>query len=247
MEYKVSAIIVYNNEEQLQQAKRYLEGQSVAVEQVFLDNRGRRFSCAAEALNYGASRAAGEYLVFLHQDLYLWDSRGLQTYCEFLSAHPDAIAGPAGVHARHGVVTDLYLKEGQPVPGTPAQGKQLTVDALDECLLAMKRQTWEDLGFDSVCCDDWHGYGMDICFANRLRGGQNVMLPLYACHGSQGNPHTRAFRRAMSRLVEKYRRTSLGMLRGCCISIPCRRSALWWYCLKEELKDAVRRLRRKVS
>ncbi len=241
MDCKASVIIVYTNEAQLDTARRYLERQSIAAEPVFLDNREGAFSSAAAALNFGAERAAGAYLIFMHQDVYLWDENAIKTCCDYLAANPNAIVGAAGITARDAVITDLYLDENTPVPGIRAQGKQYSVDALDECILAMTRKTWQALRFDPVCCDNWHGYGMDICYANRLRGGENVLLPLRVCHASKGSPHTKAFRRSMGRLVDKYRRTPIRQLRGCCISIPCRRPDFYWYCIKENVRALLRK------
>ena len=95
----ISVVIVYTNTEQLAEAVKYLEKQSVypSTELVLLDNREKRFLSASGALNYGAQKARGEVVVFMHQDVYLWDNRLLEKYFDILHENPNVILGVAGV------------------------------------------------------------------------------------------------------------------------------------------------------
>ena len=83
-ETTVSVVIVYTNIEKLEEARKYLESQSMFkfMELIFLDNRQNRFSSAASALNYGASIAKGKVIIFMHQDVYLWDENIIEKYYE---------------------------------------------------------------------------------------------------------------------------------------------------------------------
>lgn len=243
---KISVIIVYTNPDQLKKAEHWLLQQSIApqLQLIFLDNRENAFSSAAKALNYGARQATGEILVFMHQDVYLWDIHSLETYYNYLIKNPTAIIGAAGVPAGKGTTMDLYETEARICRGNRANGMIQTVDALDECILAMHKDTWSALGFDEVCCDNWHGYGMDICMSNRLRGGENVLVPLKICHDSLGSPHTKSYRATIKNLVRKYRGTAIKEIHGCCILLPCRWSSYYWYCCKQNLKERLQHLKK---
>lgn len=240
--YEVSLVIVFTDEKKLQEAKLWIERQSVCenVETVLLDNRGNRFSSCTQALNYGAEHSTGDVILFMHQDVYLWDLQAVEKYCAFLKNNPDAVIGVAGIPADMGVVTDLYETLEKHERGIRAKGKEYPVVALDECLLAMKRERWQLLRFDEQCCDNWHGYGMDICYSNTLQGGRNIMVPLQICHDSFGTPHTASYRSTIKNLVRKYRGTPITQIRGTCIQIPCSWRGYYWYVIKTHIKALLR-------
>ena len=66
----MSIICVYNNEQILNDFLiSSLEKQSEDYELILVDNRNQEFTSASSALNYGAKKATGDYLVFAHQDI----------------------------------------------------------------------------------------------------------------------------------------------------------------------------------
>lgn len=68
----ISVVCVYNNEKTLKSVLlESLERQTVEYELITLDNRDGRFKSAAEALNYGGAKAKGDYIMFVHQDMWL--------------------------------------------------------------------------------------------------------------------------------------------------------------------------------
>ena len=68
----ISVICVYNDEWILQNCLlKSLSEQKAVFELITIDNRENRFESAAEALNYGGKKAAGDYLLFVHQDVDL--------------------------------------------------------------------------------------------------------------------------------------------------------------------------------
>lgn len=243
----ISVITVYTNIDKLEEAKAWIEKQSVYsdVELILLDNRENRFSSCAEALNHGAQQAVGDVLVFMHQDVYLWDTKALETYYQYLQAHSDAIIGPAGVTPGQETVTDLYETKEKIRRGNRANGKEYPVDSLDECMFAMTKAKWQERPLDEECCDNWHCYAVDACFANTLAGGKNVMVPLEICHDSLGNARNNGYRRAIGRLVKKYRGTAIRRINTCCLDIPCTWLAFYFYYGKGNVADVLRKLMRR--
>ena len=64
-----SVICVYNDSESLNShLLKGLKEQSINFEKILIDNTDGKFSSSAEALNYGASLALGDYLMFVHQE-----------------------------------------------------------------------------------------------------------------------------------------------------------------------------------
>ena len=240
----VSIITVYNKADLLSETNSWIEKQSVYkdIETVQLDNRGNRFSSCAQALNYGAEQSCGKYLFFMHQDVYLRDEQSVEKYVAFLSENPDAIIGVAGVPEASGTVTDVYESKTYLQRGKRANGKILSVETLDECLIAMTREKWEQLRFDEKTCDNWHGYAVDICLANTLQGGKNILVPLKVCHDSTGNAQNAQFRRTVKQMIEKYHNTAITRIHGTCIDIPCSWFAFYWYNLKGNVKECLRQL-----
>lgn len=243
-EKTVSIITVYNNPDLLAETNSWIEKQSMYanIEIIQLNNQEKIFPSCAQALNYGAEHSCGKYLFFMHQDVYLWDIQAVEKYVAFLSKNPDAIIGVAGVPEGSGTVTDIYESKSLLERGTRANGEVLPVETLDECLIAMTREKWEQLHFDEKACDNWHGYAVDICLTNTLRGGKNIMVPLKVCHDSTGNAQNKAFRTNVKHLVEKYRGTSISRIHGTCIDIPCNRLSFCWYATKGIVKDFLRQL-----
>lgn len=240
----VSIITVYNKADFLAETNIWIKKQSAYedIEVIQLDNRENRFSSCAQALNFGAEHSCGEYLFFMHQDLYLWDLQAVEKYVAFLSENPDAIIGVAGVPNNSGTVTDIYESKTHLERGIRANGKILPVDSLDECLIAMTRQKWEQLRFDEAACDNWHGYAVDICFNNTLHGGKNMLVPLKVCHDSTGNAQNAAFRTNVKHLIRKYRGTAITRIHGTCVDIPCNLLYYYWYATKGTTKDILLKL-----
>jgi len=182
---------VYNDERILNEALlRSLKGQSVAYDLVLLDNRSKRFGSAAEALNYGASLAKGEYLVFLHQDMFLGYDEWLADAEKVMSEIPDlGIGGVAGVsekgkywqeRVKYSFMhrTDSAWKNICPVTA-PEE-----VQTLDECLLIIPGRVFNELKFDGKMFDGWDCYGADYCLSVKNHGYRVYVLPLPCVHSS---------------------------------------------------------------
>ena len=237
-------LIVYNNAEKLEEAQNWIDEQSLAadIQVVALDNRDNRYPSAAMALNYGAEHAQGEFLVFMHQDVYLWDLNAAQKICDYLTEHPTDIAGAAGKSAGQEIISDIYETKERQRNYTRTLGKNIEVTALDECLIAMTKVRWSELRFDEVCCNNWHCYAMDICLNNTLHGGKNVVLPLEVCHESKGNPWTNGFRNTIGNLIKKYRHTEIEYISGTYIDIQCSWRKYAVYRTREYMRDTLDKL-----
>jgi hypothetical protein len=148
---------------------------------------------AAEGLNLGLARSTGEWMIALHQDVFLperWDRRlVLQLREAERRFGPVGVAGVYGVGPcrdfgldgpslaaqRIGWVVDRgrVLRDG---PELPAR-----VATLDELLLVVRRDT--PLRFDPAL--GFHLYGADICLQVAERGLAVVAIEALCEHNSQ--------------------------------------------------------------
>lgn len=235
---KLSVVILYNNQEKTEEALSYLEKQLLRddMEIIAVDNRQQRFSSAASGLNYGASLAKGDAVLFMHQDILLIDPQAAQTCCDYISEHPDAIVGVAGVCMDDGRVhSDIYRTQEKKKMRYSTNGKPAAVYSLDECMFAMKKSLWEKLRFDEVACDGWHLYAVDICYQNLLCGGSNVLLPLKIWHKSvPSESFLLDYDRALIKIIRKYN-GKVNRLEAPCSSLKCSLPAYYMHCLKRKI------------
>lgn len=221
---KVSFVIIYTNDTQLEECKKWIEKQTYSgeVEYVILDNRGNKsFASATKALNEGAKRATGDILFFMHQDVYLWDVNAIKNIVEYLQGKEDVIVGAAGIAlSDYQAHFDIFMKDNPKHLSWTTNGKCLEALTLDELLLVMNRKTFDKYRFDEVTCDNWHCYGADICLTNYLAGGKNIIFPLEICHDSYGLPGSDAFITSVIKLAKKYE-GKIKRLTTTCIDCKC--------------------------
>lgn len=241
---EVSIIIVWNDLNKLNEAKVYIEAQTFKeVELIALDNRECAFSSAAKALNYGARQAVGSILVFMHQDVYLWDKEAIQKIYDALSHESKLIVGAAGVSksdkkVHYEIVESKELKIKRCLPISPDNCDAIT---LDECLIAMRKTRWDQLKFDEQTCSDWHLYSVDICYNNLLSGGGNVILPLQVCHDSLGDSTSSGFKLTLKKLIKKYH-GKIERIEAPCCHLPCNRRGFTWFFLRRRLVKIKKRI-----
>ena len=197
-----SIVCVYNDEKILNGwLLKGLKSQDSAAELILVDNTGGKFKSAAEALNYGGAKAAGEYIIFAHQDLLLEEADWLRRAEAYLRPLPDlGIAGVAGmlptpslglwkvgtapVENRLGLVASGPAKT-RFLCGTVVSAPTL-VQTLDEQLLIIPAAVFARVKFDAAACGDWHLYGTDFALSAGNLGLRVYVLPLPGYHRSQG-------------------------------------------------------------
>ena len=97
----ISVFCVYNDRRKIESfLLPSLENQNVSYDLHLLDNRRGQYASAAEAYNQAVDEGAGDYYMFVHQDVS-WDSPGFLSSVESLMrAEPcPGVAGAAGRRA----------------------------------------------------------------------------------------------------------------------------------------------------
>lgn len=169
----ISVICCYNKLVEYDQMRKSLEMQDVDYELVAVRNNQNQFPSASAALNWGAARAHGEILVFLHQDIVFCKNDSLRRLTEYLMQEdiPCTMIGLFGA-ARTKVNCVQKLK---------------VCETLDECCVAVTKATWEKIKFNEVLCDGWHLYVVEFCIRLRRIGGQVLSGAFDIVHLSSGN------------------------------------------------------------
>jgi glycosyltransferase involved in cell wall biosynthesis len=169
-----------------------------------------------EGYNRGARRAAGDILVFCHDDIRILTPDFAHRIVGHLGANDllgvaggrsvrDATWGAAGLPYTRGQVLHMlahrrgvtYSAFG--IDGPVSGGMQ----ALDGLFLAMRPDTWERMGFDEEY-DGFHLYDIDFSFRCHLAGGRvAVCNEILVEHHSLGSFDER-WKRAAARFVERF-------------------------------------------
>lgn len=179
----ISVVCVFNDGEVLERRLlACLRGQTSEHEVVAVDNRASRFESAAKALNWGARRAHGEWLLFAHQDVELLSADWLAQAERMMDRTPQPAAwfGVAGATAKGRMVG--ILRDRAAIWGEVFDAP-LEVQTLDECLLLGRREEDRTEYFDERM-PGWHAYGVEACCAALHAGAANYVLPLPVWHDS---------------------------------------------------------------
>lgn len=171
------------------------------IELVPVDNRGNRFS-VPEALNEGRRQAAGDVLVFCHQDVVFppdWIST-LAAQIRLVEATDPAwgVLGVMGVRNGGGFAGHIHDPHMQHRIGE----LPCAVKSLDEVCLILRRDC--ELRFDEQL-GGYHFYGADLCLAARHAGLTCYAIDAPLRHLSAGRTNDEFFAQA-AKLKAKWSR-----------------------------------------
>ena len=204
----ISIICVYNDKTLVHDyLLGSLENQTVPYELILQDNTLNEYHSASSALNSGAEKAKGKYLMFVHQDIDLSSNTWLENAERMLDSLSNlGIAGVAGVSENlKGISTNL--KQGDP-PAAIGQfkvDKPLDVQTLDECLVIIPRSVFLENKFDEDVCDGWHLYAVDYSLGIKSKGLRVLVLPVYVYHRSPGVSLSAKYYFNLERIMKKHK------------------------------------------
>ncbi len=178
---KASIIICWTNKELTDEAIEYLEDQGLRdeFEIIALDNRNNKFSSAAKALNYGASIAKGEILIFMHQDVFFEDSNDVSKLIGYFDKLDDlALLGVAGINGKDLMIYSNITETYDHINKYKNITEPIEVETIDECVIAIRKKIFDRIKFDEITCDNWHFYGVDLSYQVRLNNGKVYSVPV---------------------------------------------------------------------
>ena len=216
----ISIICVYNDQRILETwLMASLKNQDTDYELVLLDNRGSQYGSAAEALNKGAKQSSGDYLLFAHQDVFLYQNDWLSIAESLLNNSNDVgVAGVAGMQRGEASILTIGKVRLEYSVGTIYHGtdkvkwksgiadhtEKVRVQTLDEQLLIVPRKVFDANRFDQYVCDNWHLYGVDYSLAIAKKNLKAYVLPLSVWHRSTGYQWSYGYFSTLNKVLSKH-------------------------------------------
>ena len=191
---KVSVICVYNKTDVFKNLlQKSLKRQFLQAELIAVDNTKQKYSSAASALNYGASLATGNVLVFVHQDVSFETPDALGEIVRIFCSNSGAgdIGGIVG--AAFDENSNKRIVAGSKVNflGEPEGEKGFADDfryaeTIDELLIVMTAETFKQHPFDEDTCRGWHYYAVEQCLNARKNKKRVLAINAELKHLSTG-------------------------------------------------------------
>lgn len=197
-----------------------LENQNEPYEVILIDNTFNKHKSAAEALNFGARQAKGDYLVFAHQDIQFNNLNFLRNIKSYIN-RLNGIVGLAGIKDSQGVLTNLTQGEHYQNGGEHKIDSPVEVQTLDEVFIACRKEVYELIKFDEKICNDWHLYGVDFCLSAKKIGIQSFVVP-EVIHHKSGGKISLGYVKTLYRLIEKHRKSYTKIYTTCSITSTSR-------------------------
>lgn len=205
----ISIVTVYNNKQYLEEILlKSLKNQTAKFELIALDNTKGRFKSAAEALNYGGSKANGKYIMFIHSDVDLYSNTWLEDAEKILDSVPNVgVVGVAGMsesgNGNKERGRNIIKHMDPPVIwswGNPIQ-KPEPVQTVDACLMIVPKSVFNVLQFDIKVCDDWHLYDVDYCLDCKRLGFEVYAIPMFIYHKSISFSKSQGYKSRLQKLL----------------------------------------------
>jgi hypothetical protein len=153
-----------------------------SVEYLPIDNGAGAFATAGAALNHGAGQAKHDYVVFVHQDVYLHSLAALEEAAGMLADDEGiGLLGAIGVTAENrffGRVRDRVILLGDPT------GRPVPVDSVDEVLFVIPRRRLEQEPLADLPELAWHAYAVEYGLRLRAKGMQVCAVDMPLTHNS---------------------------------------------------------------
>lgn len=204
-----SIICVYNDRNAYEKMLcKSIENQDCEYELIGIDNSNGKFSCAAKALNYGASKANTDVLIFSHQDVYIKTNDAIRSFAKAIQELPvGCIIGTQGVREKKKIYYSniTYGSKFLPDLNHSLENRLYDVASVDEGFFGMKKATWRNHNFDEKLCDNWHLYCVETCLWNRNNNGRVYVYPIQLHHYSMGTI-TLGYMKNLKLLCKAYRK-----------------------------------------
>lgn len=203
-----SLICVTNNQEIVSKMIDSLKKQNFNnYELIIIDTTINHYESAVDALNDGAAKATGKYLVFLHHDILFIDNDVLfKLYNLLENEYNLGIAGAAGAplnggktigNLLHGIkkerICDILID------------KPVSVQSVDECFFIIPRYVYQKYSMDNNN-KTWHLYSVEYSLSVKEQGYNVKVLPLNVYHASKGNSINLSFYKELFRLAKIYKK-----------------------------------------
>lgn len=192
---KLSFICPSNNQEMFDKCitKSLAMQKNRDFEVIRVDTAAKRYASAAAALNEGASRAQGEYLVFLHHDIVIESPDFIDDMLRLMEGRQFYVAGAVGAVPRDNkpwhrkTRCNIIHGENRTIPGRIAITEVCPLSTVDECFFVIPRHIYDQHPFLEFT-PTWHLYAVEYCLWAHSQAGEGsvILLPVRLWHLSRG-------------------------------------------------------------
>ena len=204
----ISVVCVYNDPAVRQDCldrslEKYIDtgNTDLPIEYISVDNTNGEHKSAGAALNYGASEAKNDILVFVHQDVFFHSIEAVLQAAQEMERGHFGVLGAIGVRSDGrvvGSVRDRTVLGGDPV------AEPIDVDSVDELLFMVPRQLVMSEPLTESPDMAWHAYAVEYGLRVRKLGLRVGVAHIPVTHNSL----TKNFARldvAHARVAARYR------------------------------------------
>lgn len=181
MDPTLSVICVYNDSAMRAQCLDRSLGGDPRIEYLPIDNTEQRFTTAGAALNHGTTRARGDVVAFIQQDIYLHSVDRLLAAAGNLTEGRWGLLGANGISSAGESIG--RLRDRVQLIGSPTAVAR-EVESLDEILLLARRSQVLAEPISEHPDLAWHAYGVEYGLRMRRLGLQVGALDCAITHNS---------------------------------------------------------------
>lgn len=168
---------------------------------VLIDTKEHPYSSAADALNYGASLAKGDILIFCHQDVELLDDYAFTQIEKLSSENEYGVAGVAGIVESEMQIYSSVV-DGLDRRQAGIKNEEVkNVDSLDECLFVVKKDRFK--GFTDY--GSWHFYAVEYSLKCKRNNENVLLLPINIYHESPGWSLNKSYWKTLLKVAKEFR------------------------------------------
>lgn len=174
---KVTYICLFNNLYQLNSlllpSMEILREHNLPFNLILVDSKREGYKSAAQAYNKTINKLfveLSEIVCFLHQDIRFDSPDFHKRLIDEFQVNSRQILGVAGIRRNERTRSNLrYWNNKDYITSTHIEEKSLLeVESLDECCFATTKEVLYKCQFDENCCNNWHLYAVDFCYAARF-------------------------------------------------------------------------------
>lgn len=179
---KFTFVSAVNNRQVLNSCLLRSPDLTVDVELILVENAAN----ASEAFNGALEKAAGEFVIFVHQDVFLpegWLNDLESALIALEKKDPNwGVLGVYGITNSGEYHGHVFCTANNTFLGKPFENPQ-EVNSLDEIVLVLRRRS--TVTFDNSL-KGFHFYGTDICLRARALGKKTYAFPGFCIHNANG-------------------------------------------------------------
>lgn len=188
---------------------------------ILVDTTQKQYDSAAKALNEGAAKAKGEYLIFLHHDIVIENEDFIDELNNWISKNNFGVAGVAGAvkasiwnysKSASNIISNIVNGEEKYSPGIRVT-KTTACETLDECFFVIPKKLFIEHQFEELT-PTWHLYCVEYCLWAKEHNYEVLLTPMYLWHKSAGASMNSNYFEALLKLRKKYKKdiyTTMGI------------------------------------